>query len=197
MSTETHTRASLLIAQGGHPKAVTPSGRHGAPGTLEHHRHPGPLRPPVPSPRQPSTTRSPLDSTRRSGPPPPTDWARSGHAWPPASLPIALEMAIDLRVPGGGDGTRTHEPPDCQSGALPAELRPRGEWPHYQPVDRLRRTRGIADAGPGSRWRPTELGVRLWPTTPAQAPAGGLRIPASCPTTPTILWICCGCGRWG
>src|ERR1035437_5009687 len=26
---------------------------------------------------------------------------------------------------GGGEGTRTLEPPDCQSGALPAELRPR------------------------------------------------------------------------
>jgi hypothetical protein len=30
---------------------------------------------------------------------------------------------------GGGDGTRTHEPLDCQSSALPAELRPRGEPP--------------------------------------------------------------------
>jgi hypothetical protein len=32
---------------------------------------------------------------------------------------------------GGGDGARTHEPLDCQSSALPTELRPRGEWSPY------------------------------------------------------------------
>ena len=32
----------------------------------------------------------------------------------------------DLDIVGGGEGTRTLEPPDCQSGALPTELRPRG-----------------------------------------------------------------------
>ncbi len=33
----------------------------------------------------------------------------------------------------GGDGTRTHEPLDCQSSALPAELRPRSCSEGYFP----------------------------------------------------------------
>ena len=33
----------------------------------------------------------------------------------------------------GGEGTRTLEPLDCQSSALPTELRPRDEPPRYQP----------------------------------------------------------------
>ncbi len=44
---------------------------------------------------------------------------------------------FDLGLFGGGDGTRTHEPPDCQSGALPAELRPRSETPRSRVVFRL------------------------------------------------------------
>ena len=37
---------------------------------------------------------------------------------------VREETASELLCFGGGDGTRTHEPLDCQSSALPAELHP-------------------------------------------------------------------------
>ena len=42
---------------------------------------------------------------------------------PRKTRPIGLEFLPERS--GGGDGARTHEPLDCQSSALPTELRPR------------------------------------------------------------------------
>ncbi len=44
------------------------------------------------------------------------EWKNPGHS---------QDRGSNMELFGGGDGTRTHEPLDCQSSALPAELRPR------------------------------------------------------------------------
>ena len=53
-------------------------------------------------------------------------------AWPPGSIPVdsdrgaVVPSSADVeQKSGGGEGTRTPGPLDCQSSALPAELRPR------------------------------------------------------------------------
>ena len=54
---------------------------------------------------------------------------KDGRALPravPAALRRSLHrVPVRIRNTSGGDGTRTHGPLDCQSSALPTELRPR------------------------------------------------------------------------
>src|SRR5580658_10097752 len=62
----------------------------------------------------------------------------------------------------GGDGTRTHEPPDCQSGALPAELRP--------------------------QWRGATLAVGQGGLRRQGAPEAPL-LPVDAKPSPTLVWM--------
>ncbi len=63
------------------------------------------------------------------------------------------KYTLNRNFESGGDGTRTHEPPDCQSGALPAELRPRSETSQV--------TGGISATAPRAEpsWKATQYGT--------------------------------------
>ena len=70
-----------------------------------------------------------------------------GRLVPSAGLSLTLSVApagrwpSDVPVLGGGEGTRTLEPLDCQSSALPTELRPRGPDTLPAPPGRTERPR--------------------------------------------------------
>ena len=104
--------------------------------------------------------------------------ALNGNPGPLAAANV-VEVTLD-QVPAassGGDGARTHEPLDCQSSALPTELRPRGGvhpttslvramWDHVRPalpscsVGRLQPSCSRRASGPpcrGSRSQPGRL----------------------------------------